>query len=104
MALYDGPDETSPIITKHCGQTKPDPDTFVSSSNQMYVRLKADGSVSGKGFKANYTWVREIHNFIPQYIYGLMPDQVNEYSRKLIIALNIHRVVALRLSRMAQVS
>ena len=69
MALYDGPDETSPIITKHCGQTKPDPDTFVSSSNQMYVRLKADGSVSGKGFKANYTWVREIHNFIPQYIY-----------------------------------
>ena len=57
VALYDGPDETSPIITKHCGQTKPDPDTFVSSGNQMYVRLKADGSVSGKGFKANYTWV-----------------------------------------------
>ena len=102
MALYDGPDETSPIITKHCGQTKPDPDTFVSSSNQMYVRLKADGSVSGKGFKANYTWVREIHNFMPQYIY--IYCQVNEYSRKLIMTLNIHRVVALLLSRMAQVS
>ena len=25
----------------------------------MYVRLKADGSVAGKGFSANYSWVIE---------------------------------------------
>ena len=58
MALYDGPNNTSPVLIRHCGQTKPDPDTFVSTGNQMYVRLKADGSVAGKGFRANYTWVR----------------------------------------------
>jgi hypothetical protein len=31
---------------------------FRSTSNQMYVRMKADGSQPAKGFKANYTWVR----------------------------------------------
>ena len=57
VALYDGPNDTSPVIMRHCGQTKPDPDTFVSTGNQMYVRLKADGSVAAKGFSANYSWV-----------------------------------------------
>ena len=57
MALYDGPNSTSPLIIRHCGQSKPDPDTFVSTGNQMYVRLKADGSVAAKGFSANYSWV-----------------------------------------------
>ena len=57
VALYDGPNNTSPLIIRHCGQSKPDPDTFVSTGNQMYVRLKADGSVAAKGFSANYTWV-----------------------------------------------
>ena len=57
VALYDGPNKTSPLIIRHCGQSKPDPDTFVSTGNQMYVRLKADGSVAAKGFSANYSWV-----------------------------------------------
>ena len=57
VALYDGPNDTSPVILRHCGQRKPEPDTFVSTGNQMYVRLKADGSVAGKGFSANYSWV-----------------------------------------------
>ena len=26
----------------------------------MYVRLKADGSVAGKGFSANYSWVTTV--------------------------------------------
>ena len=58
MAIYDGPNDTSPLLTKNCGQTKPDPDTYVTTGNQMYVRLMVDTSVSGKGFKANYSWVR----------------------------------------------
>ena len=57
VALYDGPNNTSPLITLNCDQTVPDPSTFLSTGNQMYVRLKADGSVATKGFKANYTWV-----------------------------------------------
>ena len=57
VALYDGPNNTSPLIVRHCGQTVPDPNHFVSTSNQMYVRLKADSSVTAKGFKADYTWV-----------------------------------------------
>ena len=42
-------------IVLHCGQDVPMPNVFYSTSNQMYVRMKADGSVTSKGFLANYT-------------------------------------------------
>jgi hypothetical protein len=43
---------------QHCGQNVPTPNLFTSTGNQMYVRMKADGSVAAKGFIANYTWVK----------------------------------------------
>ena len=46
------------ITFQHCGQNVPSPNMFTSTGNQMYVRMKADGSVAAKGFIANYTWVR----------------------------------------------
>jgi cubilin len=66
VALYDGPNDTSPLITKNCGQNMPNPDTYASTGNQMYVRLMADGSVAGKGFKANYSMVNasSIYSYI----------------------------------------
>ena len=62
VALYDGANSSAPLIIQHCGQTVPEPNTFTSTGNQMYVRMKADGSVPAKGFKANYTWVRSLKN------------------------------------------
>ena len=67
VALYDGPNDTSPLITKNCGQNMPNPDTYASTGNQMYVRLKADGSIAGKGFRANYSWVNT--SFIYSHIF-----------------------------------
>ncbi len=59
VALYDGANESSPLIIQHCGSDVPRPvNVFRSTGNQMYVRMKADGSVPAKGFKANYTRVR----------------------------------------------
>ena len=43
------------MIIHHCGQDVPNPNLFYSTSNQMYVRMKADGSITSKGFLANYT-------------------------------------------------
>ena len=42
-------------IVLHCGQDVPTPNVFYSTSNQMYVRMKADGSVTSKGFLGNFT-------------------------------------------------
>lgn len=56
VALYDGESEESPLIIQHCGQSVPSPNIFTSTSNSLYVRMKADGSVTSKGFQANYTW------------------------------------------------
>ena len=58
VALYDGANTSSPLIIQHCGAVLPVPNLFVSTGNQMYVRLKADGSVPTKGFKANFTRVK----------------------------------------------
>ena len=58
VALYDGPDSEAPLITMQCGDSLPSPAKFSSTSNQMFVRFKADGSYSLKGFKASYETVK----------------------------------------------
>ena len=55
VALYDGNSTEAPLLLMHCGRDLPSPAMIKSTSNQMFVRLKADGSVASKGFKANYT-------------------------------------------------
>ncbi|KAJ3659671.1 hypothetical protein Zmor_011346 [Zophobas morio] len=51
--LYNGEDDTYPIIASVCHQDKPI--TLRSSGNMMYIKFKADSSVQGIGFIANYT-------------------------------------------------
>lgn len=57
VGVYDGPSLDDPEIARFCGSSLPDPPIIRSTSNQMYIRLKADGSVSARGFLANYTTV-----------------------------------------------
>ena len=52
--VYDGTSEQAPLLIKACGDGVPTPPTVRSTHNQMYIRMKSDGSVSAKGFKANY--------------------------------------------------
>nr|KAG5692365.1 hypothetical protein BaRGS_007978 [Batillaria attramentaria] len=55
--LYDGPDMTSPLIAHLCGRNLPNPVTYRASNNYMFIKMRADYSVTGRGFKANYTAV-----------------------------------------------
>ena len=57
VAIYDGPSLNDQEIARFCGSTIPNPSSVRSTSNQMFIRLKADGSVSARGFVANYTTV-----------------------------------------------
>ncbi|KAJ8276925.1 hypothetical protein GJAV_G00069430 [Gymnothorax javanicus] len=52
VEVRDGMAETSPLIGKYCGYTRPAPIT--SSSNALWIRFKSDGSVSRAGFRATY--------------------------------------------------
>ena len=54
VSIYDGNSIDAPLLLVHCGQNLPEPNSISSTGNQMFVRLKADGSVSSKGFKANF--------------------------------------------------
>nr|XP_008192422.1 PREDICTED: cubilin [Tribolium castaneum] len=53
IKLYNGEDETYPEIATLCHQNKPI--TLRSSGNFLFVKFKADSSVQGMGFYANYT-------------------------------------------------
>lgn len=53
--IYDGDSAYDPLLLMHCGSSLPDPPIIRSSGNQMYIRLKTDGSSSSRGFKANFT-------------------------------------------------
>ncbi|XP_078582053.1 cubilin-like isoform X2 [Branchiostoma floridae x Branchiostoma japonicum] len=57
VAIYDGPDPSrnGSLIAKVCGSTMPDPNTFRSTGNQMYIRFSSDSSVARRGFHATYT-------------------------------------------------
>lgn len=50
--MYDGADETAPLISRHCGADLPVP--VEASSNQLYVTFTTDNSVNHAGFVAVY--------------------------------------------------
>ncbi|XP_044726579.1 cubilin-like [Chrysoperla carnea] len=53
--VYDGNSTTAPLLLNHCGNTLPDPVTYISTDNTMLIHMSTDGLFSAKGFKANYT-------------------------------------------------
>ncbi|XP_071514687.1 cubilin-like [Panulirus ornatus] len=55
LSVFDGEDEDAPLLLQHCGASMPTPALLRSSTNVLTVRLKADGSLGGRGFSANYS-------------------------------------------------
>ena len=53
LQVFNGIIPLSPSIRRFCGTTLPAP--VESSSNTMMVKFKTDGSVSQRGFSAQYT-------------------------------------------------
>ena len=53
LKVRDGPEETAPLVAKHCGHQLPP--AFTSTSNDLWMKLKSDSTQSGSGFRATYT-------------------------------------------------
>ncbi|KAM7073948.1 scavenger receptor cysteine-rich domain-containing protein DMBT1 isoform 9-T9 [Molossus nigricans] len=51
IEVFDGPYHSSPLIARLCQGTR---DSLTSSSNFLSVRFVSDGSVTRRGFQANY--------------------------------------------------
>lgn len=58
VAIYNGDTEAAPNLLTHCGRNLPPINPVYSTANKMFIRLKADGSSTAKGFKANFKRVR----------------------------------------------
>ncbi|XP_047205867.1 cubilin [Girardinichthys multiradiatus] len=52
LAVHDGNSSSTPELTRLCGTELPSP--INSSSNQLYIKLRTDGSVNAGGFIASY--------------------------------------------------
>ncbi|MEQ2300553.1 hypothetical protein AMECASPLE_026900, partial [Ameca splendens] len=50
--VHDGNSSSTPELTRLCGTELPSP--INSSSNQLYIKLRTDGSVNAGGFIASY--------------------------------------------------
>lgn len=56
LAIYDGPDSiVSKEIGNYCGEELPPP--AISSLNHLHLVFDTDSSISGRGFKANYSFI-----------------------------------------------
>ncbi|XP_067930809.1 cubilin-like [Watersipora subatra] len=53
LEVHDGVDDTAPSFGKLCGTELPG--TIISTTNNLYLRLHTDASVSGSGFRAMWT-------------------------------------------------
>ncbi|KAI5175045.1 Deleted In Malignant Brain Tumors 1 Protein [Manis pentadactyla] len=51
VEVFDGPHQSSPLITRVCDGAR---GSLTSSSNFMSIRFVSDGSITRRGFKANY--------------------------------------------------
>lgn len=52
--VYDGTNANSTELMRHCGNSLPSPSIYRSSGQYMYVKMRSDVSLSGRGFKAQY--------------------------------------------------
>ncbi|KAJ3609935.1 hypothetical protein NHX12_022029, partial [Muraenolepis orangiensis] len=55
VSVFDGPSVNSRLLGKLCENNHMVQDSFQSSSTQITVLFRTDGSVSGRGFNANFT-------------------------------------------------
>ncbi|CAF88390.1 unnamed protein product, partial [Tetraodon nigroviridis] len=53
LAVYDGSSDAAPQLARLCGSQQPG--TVNSTGNQLYVKLRTDGSVAAGGFLASYS-------------------------------------------------
>ncbi|XP_070174131.1 cubilin-like [Littorina saxatilis] len=53
--IHDGPNSGFNQLAHLCGRALPGNVTYRASNNIMYIKMRMDGSVAGRGFKANYT-------------------------------------------------
>lgn len=53
--IYDGPDDTSPILMEWWGNTLPFPVSTSSGVGAMCIKFTSDASITGGGWSANYT-------------------------------------------------
>lgn len=45
------------ILLKHCGEHLPNKTTYYSTGSKVLIKFSTDSSITGRGFKLNYTMV-----------------------------------------------
>lgn len=60
LQVYDGDSVKAPLLLSHSGNQLPNPPFVISTNNTLLIRHKADGSLTAKGFSAQYAVVSAV--------------------------------------------
>lgn len=55
LSIYDGVDNNSTLIGSYCGESIPP--VAISTFNHLHLEFQSDSSISGRGFKATYSFM-----------------------------------------------
>lgn len=66
IQIHSGINGNGTVLGRFCGETVPP--RVVSSHNYMYMQFQSDSSISGRGFKANYSFT-DIGMYIGRYVF-----------------------------------
>lgn len=58
LNIFDGSSNVSSLLRTFCGQSQPN--TIVSSGNEMYLHFKSDGDTSRQGFKLRWKTLEKV--------------------------------------------
>ncbi|XP_066158935.1 cubilin [Euwallacea fornicatus] len=102
IEVFNGPDETYPLMGKFCYQQTTSPVKLTSTGNNMFIHFVADNSYEGRGFSAHYNSEKNgcggQYTLPNGFIYS--PNYPNNFEKKqtceYLITTNEHHVIALR--------
>ena len=69
VKVYDGPDETHPLIASLCGTQLPRP--IESSRNEVFVKFESDTSDTAAGFVARFSAKEYVHLGVDDGLYEI---------------------------------
>lgn len=90
LQVYDGPDDSSPVMGRYCGKVLPK--ELKSNSSQVTIQFSSDGTISKPGFYLNYFsgnnhyLLTDLCVFLLNSLSSVHPHQSTERKNSLLLA------------------
>uniref|UniRef100_A0AAQ5Y9P9 Neuropilin n=1 Tax=Amphiprion ocellaris TaxID=80972 RepID=A0AAQ5Y9P9_AMPOC len=92
VEVYNGGDESSPMLGKFCGKIAPSP--IISSGSQLLIKFVSDYETHGAGFSVRYEVFKTVGPHIGRYCGQTSPGRVVSYTGILSMTITTDNAIA----------